>query len=229
MKKRLLLLLLAQLFASALSNRISASEVQETEVVSRSDGVWHRYAIIVGSKPDERFQFSAQMQSEGHWELYFRPSDTFDWAAELPSKEYTEAIYECVDRFVTDFPNAPVWSVHMCVTQDSRNWQDIRKRLTAFLSKQTDPAVRFPGVTHAMAVFALRSSPEYNEISRHLSARLKRKVHITTIDMPRLVMRHTARDDFARTWPDIVKLPDLSIDFSSLSFSIEFEDPTRFR
>lgn len=229
MKQKLLLLLLAPLFASEVSNLALALEVQEAEVIERSDGIWHRYAVITEGKPDERFQFAAQKQNEYHWELYFRPSDTFDWAAELPDKEYTEAIYQCVDRFVTDFPHAPVWSVHMCITQDSKNWQVIRKKLAAFLSKQTDPPVRFPGITRAIVVFALRSSPEYTTISRHLSKRLKRNVDFMSTDMPRPVMRETSREDSARTWSDIVKLPDLSIDFSSLAFSIEFEHPTRFR
>jgi len=223
MNQKPLLLLLAAYISLTFSHHTLAIEVQQAEITQREDGIWRHYPLTTDGKPDERFKFDAHQESKGRWNLHLRPSDTFNWADELSFKEYTEVVSRCVDRFVADVPDGKVWSVYMCLTHDSKTWQNIRKELIPVLKKQPGFAIGFSGLAHGTAEQELRFSPEIKQIGQQIGKRLKRKYAYSIFDLDYLILIRKTREDYTRTWQDIVKLPDLALDIRSLNFSLNFE------
>ena len=223
MNQKRLLLAVATFLSCTFSCHILAVEVQEAEITYRSDGMWRHYPLTTDGKPDERFKFEAHQASERRWDLYVRPTDTFDWSTELSFKEYTKAISRCVDRFVIDVPNGQVWSVYMSLTYDSKTWQAIRKELVSVLEKQTGVAITFSPVAGGTAEQELRSSPEIKQLGQQLGKRLKRRYDFSIFDWDHLILSRKTHADYTRSWQDIAKLPDLSLDTHSLNFELSFK------
>lgn len=223
MNQNLFLLHLTTWFFLTFSTPLFAIEVQDAVVGERKDGLWRTYALTNEGKPDKRFTFTAHHENEFRWDLYIIPSDTFDWANKLSFKEYTEVLNRCVDRFLADVPDGAVWSVHMCITHASKTWQAIRKDLVSHMEKRTGFAVGFPGLDHGGAWLELADSAEIKNIGRRLAKRFKRKLSYRMLDLDYLIMRIDTPEDYRRTWQDIMKLPDLSLDLKSLEFSFNFE------
>ena len=187
MKSNLFLVRLTSFFFLTVSTSVFAIEVQQAVVSENERGLWRTYTLTNDGKPEERFTFTARHEAESRWDLDIMPSDKFDWANELSFKEYTEVIYRCVDRFLADVPDGTVWSVHMCITHDSKTWQAIRKDLVSHMEKRTGFAVGFPGLDHGGAWVALDDSPEIEKIGQRLAKRFKRKLSYRMLDLRRIV------------------------------------------
>lgn len=223
MSHKPVLLHLAAIFFVTLARQVIAIEIQNVETTKKEDGIWRHYVLTTDGRRDERFKFDAHQPSEGRWDLYIMPTDTFSLTSELKFKEYREVIYQCVDRFVADVPTGKVWSVYMCITRDSRTWQDIRRVLVSDMKKRNGPAVAFSGFDHGGAWMALSSSPEIKQIGEHIARCSNRKFTDSALNLDYLIMRIANREESMRTWQDIMKLPDLALDMRSLDFSLNFE------
>lgn len=206
-----------------------AIEVQDVKVTRGEDGreTKREYVLATDGKIDHRFNFIAwQEHSLGsgfRWTLDLAPANTFDWANELPFKEYLEAVYRCVDRFVTDVPGGRVYIVMIYITSDSRTWQDIRKKLVPIVKDRVGFAVEFPKPSNAVAELTFRSSPEVKQLGLQLAKKLNRKFTNSLFVMDGLVLNRKTHEDYTRTWQDIVKLPDLSLNMYSVGAQLDFE------
>lgn len=220
-KSSLPVLLAAAVFLLIVTHAF-AIEVQDAVVAGEGVGMSRTYAFTTDGKPDDRFEFIADKRAENFWGLSILPSDISDWSGKLSFREYTDVIYRCVDRFLADVPNAEVLTVDMCLTHDSKTWQMIRKGTVSNIKDRPGFAIGFSGADQYEGDWALMVSPEIKQICQHLAKRLKWKFKYSLLDMDYLIMREDPKES-RRTWQDIAKLPDLSLDMKSLKFTLAFD------
>lgn len=220
---------LATLLYFTILTQVFAIEVQDVKITRGDDGreTQREYVLATNGKVDDRFRFVAsQEHSLGagfRWDLDLTPTNTFDWAKEVPFKEYLEALYCCVDRFAADVPGGQVKAVRIYITLDSKTWQDVRKNLVPLVKDRVGFAVEFPKGSTIVADATIRKSPEIEQIGLQLAKRLKRRYTSSWLVWEGLVLERRTHEDYMRTWQDIVKLPDLSLNMYSLKSELEFE------
>ncbi len=143
-------LLVAVAFTAAVSARLFAIEVLDAKVTAfpgDEDGIRRDYPLTTNNKPDDRFTFTATRRRWSNkttdltWTLEVSPQDMEHWAPGISFGEYVATIYRCVDRFLTDVPEAKVDVIRLYITDDNPVWSDIKKRLIAMMKEERGVAV----------------------------------------------------------------------------------------
>ncbi|MEP6670556.1 MAG: hypothetical protein ABJF10_15455 [Chthoniobacter sp.] len=201
-----------------------AIEVGDVKIVDHPDRWTERrreYSLITNGKSDQRFYFAANelRAMDGHffWSLRIVLANADQWAPEVRSNEYLEAIYSCVDQFAHDFPDANVASVWIEFTDDSKLWAEIRKSLVSVLEEKRGPATEFPAEATETVVRLLNTSPYMHEIASSVARRLNREstaVHLASDGIALDEQSH------GKPWNSLLKTPHLGIAMSSISVTI---------
>jgi hypothetical protein len=216
-------------FIATIFTHVFAVDVQDAKVTRGEDGreTLREYVLTTNGKPDDRFVFTAQqihsLEFGFRWDLSVMPSNTGHWASDITFKEYTEVIYRCVDRFVSDVPNGRVRSLHFGITYDSPIWQDIKKKLIPILENRIGSAVGFPKEADRAVIRLYNTSPVMKEIGDHIAKRVKRQFSNVMFESDGLKLERRNREDYTRTWQDVIKLPGLSLDMYSIAADLGFE------
>ncbi len=183
--------------------------------------------MIVDGKPDDRFQLTA---SEKRISVHLLLGSGFHgentrtaWASETKFNEYLDFVYRGVDQFLADVPDAQVYCVDLSITYDSQIWQEIKPRLIAALKNRKGYAVGFPPQANGVFIHNYRTSPVMKKITDQLEKKVKRPYDEAPMFLAEGAhMNRDKPEDFQRKWKDIVKLPDLALNMSSISVSLGF-------
>lgn len=189
--------------------------------------VFRRYVAIREVAPRCRVELEAKKYATSPerfwWSLDLRVTDPLEESRSTESHAITGSdglLFNCLDRFLEDVPDANVWSVSIDMRADHRIWERVQASLRPIIDR-TD-GIEDAKSRELRQAFnaALKESPEARDLAQRIALKLDGKLVVWHLNADGLVSSSEYRD---KPWQDRRKDPYLGLDMRWIPMGISLK------